>query len=140
MRLLGETKPVCMQKRILLVDDNEDLLLITQVILKSQGYTVDLAKTVQEAEAAMIGSLPLLMLVDVNLYGEDGAAFCRKLKEAPDTREIRIVLMSGDDDHPGLSGSGADDFLAKPFDFSDLVGMVNRQLAVSTHPVAMGKE
>lgn len=69
-----------MQKRILLVDDNEDLLLITQVILKSQGYMVDLAKTIGEAETAMAGGFPALILLDVNLCGEDGAAFCRELK------------------------------------------------------------
>ncbi|HEY1113032.1 MAG TPA: response regulator [Chitinophagaceae bacterium] len=129
-----------MQKRILLVDDNEDLLLITQVILKSQGYAVELAKTIREAETAMAGGLPALILMDVNLCGEDGAAYCRELKEAPASKGIRIVLMSGDDDLPGLAGSGADDFLAKPFDFSELVGKVSVQLAEFTQPVAMGKE
>lgn len=125
-----------MQKQILLVDDNEDLLLITQIILKSQGYKVDLAKTVAEAQTAMAAALPQLILMDVNLQGEDGAAFCRQLKEAPATKEVRIILMSGDDDTPALSGSRADDFLAKPFDFSLLVERVSRQLTAATQPVA----
>lgn len=129
-----------MQKRILLVDDNEDLLLITQVILKSGGYTVDLAQTVEEAKAAMAAALPHLILMDVNLCGEDGAAFCRELKAAAATKDVPVLLMSGDDDHPALAGSGADGFLAKPFDFSELVDKVSRQLAESTQPVAMGKE
>jgi DNA-binding response OmpR family regulator len=125
-----------MQKRILLVDDNEDLLLITQVILKSQGYVVDLAKTVEEAQTAMATGRPALILMDVNLCGEDGSAFCRELKDAPATSGIRIVLMSGDDDLPALSSSGADDFMAKPFDFADLVNRVDAQLAVFAQPTA----
>lgn len=125
-----------MQKQILLVDDNEDLLLITQVILKSQGYKVDLATTLAEAQTAMAAGLPQLILMDVNLQGEDGAAFCRQLKEASATKEVRIILMSGDDDAPSLRGSGADDFLAKPFDFSQLVERVSRQLITSAQTVA----
>lgn len=125
-----------MQKKILLVDDNQDLLLITQVILKSQGYAVELATTLAEAQRAMAAGLPQLILMDVNLQGEDGAAFCRELKEAPATKELRIILMSGDDDAPSLAGSGADDFLAKPFDFSLLVERVSSQLAASAQTVA----
>lgn len=117
-----------MQKRILLVDDNEDLLLITQVILKSQGYQVDLAKTVEEADTAMAAGLPALILMDVNLHGEDGAAFCRELKSGAATRDIRIILMSGDDNLAALADSGADDFLAKPFDFAELTQRVEKQL------------
>lgn len=117
-----------MQKRILLVDDNEDLLLITQVILKSGGYAVDLAQTVDEAQTAIAASLPHLIILDMNLCGEDGAAFCRQIKAAAATRDVPVILMSGDDDHPSLTGSGADDFLAKPFDFSELTARVERQL------------
>lgn len=125
-----------MQKQILLVDDNEDLLLITQVILKSQGYKVELATTIAEAETAMAAGLPALILMDVNLDGEDGTAFCRELKAAPATKEVRIILMSGDDDASVLARSGADDFLPKPFDFSELVERVSKQVAASAPTIA----
>lgn len=124
-----------MQKQILLVDDNEDLLLITQMILKSQGFAVALAKTAGEAEAAIAAALPALILVDVNLDGDDGAAFCRQLKETPATKDIRVILMSGDEECSTWAGAGADDFLAKPFDFTELVSRVSAQLAASTQPV-----
>jgi DNA-binding response OmpR family regulator len=117
-----------MQKRILLVDDNEDLLLITRVILKSQGYEVALAKTVEEAETVMVDSLPALILMDVNLCGQDGSAFCRELKSDPRTKDIKVVLMSGDEENTSWFDSGADDFLAKPFDFAGLTARVEKQL------------
>lgn len=125
-----------MQTKILLVDDNEDLLLITQVILKGQGYSVELAKTLEETQTALAGGLPALILMDVNLQGEDGAAFCRELKEAPATKDLRIILMSGDDDLPALSKSGADDFLAKPFDFTELLAKVDKQLVPAAPTIA----
>jgi two-component system, OmpR family, response regulator VicR len=125
----GEPNDVYMKKKILLVDDNQDLLLITQVILKSQGYEVALASTVQEAETAIEMGLPALILMDVNLDGEDGCAFCKVLKADPATKDIKVILMSGDDDNSLVAGSTADDFLPKPFDFSELTTRVEKQLA-----------
>jgi DNA-binding response OmpR family regulator len=125
-----------MKKKILLVDDNEDLLLITQVILKGQGYEVALAKTVGEAKTAISAGMPSLIVMDVNLCGEDGSAFCKELKNDATTKEIKVVLMSGDDDRRLIADAGSDDFLPKPFDFNELIAKVETQLAVATHSIA----
>jgi DNA-binding response OmpR family regulator len=118
-----------MKKKILLVDDNTDLLLITQVILKGQGYEVALATTVDEAKTAIATAMPSLILMDVNLCGEDGSAFCKELKADPDTRDIKVILMSGDDDWRLVTDSESDDFLPKPFDFNELITRVEKQFA-----------
>ena len=125
-----------MNKKILLVDDNEDLLLITNVILKAQGYQPLLAKTVEEAEATIRTHAPELILMDVNLCGEDGREFCKQLKAAAATADIKIILMSGDDDNGRIAGTIADDFLSKPFDFTELVAKVEKQLVPVGQPAS----
>src|SRR5690349_3256436 len=103
-----------METKILLVDDNEDLLKISQLILKSQGYDTDIASTIEDAEQKIIQQLPSLLLLDVNICNEDGRAFCSRLKQQTETQNIKVVLMSGYD-YSEAEWNGADDFLQKPF-------------------------
>jgi two-component system, OmpR family, response regulator VicR len=118
-----------MKDKILLVDDNTDLLMITQIILKGQGYDTILARTVDEAEKKIRIHQPGLVLLDVCIGEEDGISFCYRLKSSiPDAP--RIILMSGDDClHYG--DSAADDFLPKPFDFNQLLSKVEHHLAMA---------
>lgn len=114
--------------KILLVDDNEDLLMITQIILKGQGYETFLATSVEEAERKIKIHQPQLLLLDVCIGDNDGREFCRQLKSNADTSTIHVILMSGDDYRLERNCIG-DDFLAKPFDFNDLVNKVHEQVA-----------
>ena len=117
-----------MHPKILLVDDNEDLLLITQIILKGQGYEVVLARTVEEAVQKIKIHQPVLILLDVFICKQDGRQFCRQVKLEADTSNIRIILMSGED-FSNEAQSIADDFLPKPFDYEELVEKVQKQMA-----------
>ena len=117
-----------MSTRILLVDDNEDLLKITELILKSQGHEITIATTFDDAEQQISLQHPQLMLLDVHVNDEDGLLFCKKLKQDPLTANLRIILMSGDD-YAIEERNGADDFLSKPFDFNTLIEKVAQQLA-----------
>lgn len=116
-----------MNPKILLVDDNEDLLLITQIILKGQGYEPVLAHNFAEAERKLRIHKPALMLLDICLCNEDGRELCTRLKHDAETESVRIILMSGDDSFKDNFGD-ADDFLAKPFDFEELVTKVQHQV------------
>lgn len=127
---MGEfTKPRSMNTKILVVDDNKDLLQITQLILKAQGYESFAATTIDEAAHKISIHQPALLLLDVSVCEkEDGRIYCQQLKEEASTKGIRIILMSGneyDGDELGL----ADDFLQKPFDFSELTNKAAQQLA-----------
>ena len=113
-----------MNPKILLIDDNEDLLLITQIILKGQGYEIFLARTLEEAERKIKIHQPTLLLLDVCVGDEDGRQFCHKIKASPEWSQIRIILMSGDDCAENRLDI-ADDFLSKPFDFNELLTKVN---------------
>ena len=116
-----------MHSKILLVDDNEDLMKITQLILKSQGHESVVATSVEEAERKIRIYKPTLILLDIGLPIEDGIAFCRRLKNNIVTRFIRVLLMSGRDvSHSEIKP--ADGFLPKPFDFNDLTRKVTQQL------------
>ncbi|GAB4093032.1 response regulator [Flaviaesturariibacter terrae] len=116
-----------MHPKILLVDDNVDLLLVTQIILKGQGYETFLARTAAEAERKIRAHQPNLVLLDVGLGDADGRDFCRRLRADAATRDLRVILMSGDDTWNDCRAA-ADDFLPKPFDFNQLIDKVQQQL------------
>jgi len=120
-----------MNPKILLVDDNEDLLLITQIILKGQGYEIFLARTLEEAERKIKIHQPALLLLDVCVGDEDGRLFCQKIKTTAELSHLRVILMSGDDCQENRLDI-ADDFLSKPFDFNELLVKVNTALAATT--------
>jgi two-component system, OmpR family, response regulator VicR len=117
------------QKKILLLDDNKDLLLVVQIILKSQGYDTIVASSVEEAERKIRIHKPSLILMDVFIDEQDGRIFCNQLKHSSDTSDIGVIMMSGCDDETLhiKDEVDADDFLRKPFDFNELLGRVGRQ-------------
>jgi two-component system, OmpR family, response regulator VicR len=118
-----------MKEKILLVDDNDDLLMITQIILKGQGYETVLARSLEEAEKKIRIHQPALILLDVCLGEEDGRLFCFQLKSGQ-ADPPRVILMSGDDCIE-YNDMDADDFLPKPFDFNELLAKVENQFATS---------
>ena len=119
-----------MHPKILLVDDNEDLVKITGLILKSEGYQVFSAGTVEGASQLIEAEKPALILLDVCICQEDGLLFCNQLKHNADTLDIKVILMSGYD-YSKADWNGADDFLYKPFDFNTLTRKVAAQLSVT---------
>jgi two-component system, OmpR family, response regulator VicR len=116
-------------RKILLVDDNRDLLQIIQIILKGQGFDTVLASSIEEAEIKIKIHNPALILMDVFLSDQDGREYCNHLKSEDLTRNIRVILMSGSELNMNMmSRIHADDFMEKPFDYNDLVSRVERQM------------
>ena len=117
-----------MNVKILLVDDNKDLLQIAQLILKAQGYETILALSIEEAARKIKIHRPVLILLDMSICeAEDGRLYCLKLRREAATKNIRVILMSGGE-YSSASLTGADDFLQKPFDVSELIDKVETQL------------
>ena len=114
-------------KKILVVDDDPDILDALQITLEDAGYEVtttekgDYAENLRDTN----GGLPDVIILDVLLSGKDGRLICRKLKGQEDTRHIPILMISA---HPTAKRSvqavGADGFLAKPFDIDELLAKV----------------
>ena len=115
-------------RKILLLDDNRDLLQIIQIILKGQGFDTILASSIEEAEHKIRIHNPALILMDVFISDQDGREYCNQLKTDAVTSNIRVILMSGSELNMSMmSRIHADDFMEKPFDYNDLVSRVQRQ-------------
>jgi DNA-binding response OmpR family regulator len=102
--------------RVLVVDDDIDLLMLMERKLQQNGYLVESAVSLSEAEYILSLFKPDLVLIDINVGGEDGRQLCWKIKHAAQTVKTKVMLMSGLY-YPlnKVMLFGADDFIAKPF-------------------------
>lgn len=115
--------------RILLVEDEQDAARMLAKGLREQSYAVDIAVDGSEAlEKAAVNSYDLLLL-DVMLPGIDGFEVCRRLRHEGSRAPILLLTARGgvDDRIAGLD-CGADDYLAKPFDFGELLARIRALL------------
>jgi cyclic di-GMP phosphodiesterase len=117
--------------RILVVDDNQDIMGLMQELLATRGYDVVAVPDAIHAEAEILRRPPDLILSDVIMPGKSGYELCRELKENPATRLIPFVLITGLTDRQdrvlGIE-SGADDFLHKPIFPEELFARVKSLL------------
>jgi DNA-binding response OmpR family regulator len=118
-----------MKKKILIIDDDADILDAIAMILDREGYTVSTVMKGDEAYQAINTFKPDLILLDVLMSGSDGRTICKNLKKEKKTRQIPIVMISA---HPSAAKEymqcGADDFLAKPFETEDLLKIIKKNL------------
>ncbi|MEE3200308.1 MAG: response regulator, partial [Planctomycetota bacterium] len=118
-------------EKILVVDDNEELLGAVSRLLELQGYTALTATSGEEALQIAGSELPDLILLDWILPGIDGIEVCRKLKNEESTRGIMVLLLTGrgsvDSRIEGLD-AGADDFIPKPFKHPELLARIRSSL------------
>lgn len=118
---------VCVNKKILVVDDDRALLESVALLLELAGFTVQTAFRGEDIDARITSFAPDLVLMDVFLAESDGRIICRRLKSKSDTHGMPIVMTSGNPQaKKGSFASGADDFLAKPFDADSLLKVVSR--------------
>ena len=113
-----------MKKKILIVEDDPDILLILNVILHEAGYEVDCfprGKPVVEGKY----DTPDLFILDRRIPDIDGVEICKYLKSQGTTRDIPIIMVSAS---PGINclakRAGAEGFLEKPFRVEDLLNKV----------------
>ena len=110
-------------KRILVVDDEQDLCEILSFNLETEGYYVDTANSAEEALEMDVPSYHLLLL-DVMMGGMSGFQMAKKLKENPVTANIPIIFLTArDTENDTLTGFnlGADDYISKPFSIREVM-------------------
>jgi EAL domain-containing protein (putative c-di-GMP-specific phosphodiesterase class I)/DNA-binding response OmpR family regulator len=118
-------------EKILIVDDDEDVLLIVQTILDNAGYTAVLARNGREGVEKAIEAKPDLILLDVMMPELSGWEVCTTLKSAPETRPIPICMLTVKSEIRDLITGmqvGADDYITKPFTRKKLLSTVRRLL------------
>jgi response regulator RpfG family c-di-GMP phosphodiesterase len=127
--------------RLLLVDDDAGFRELLRTTFEAVEVDVDEAASAGEADARIAAVRPDVIVLDVGMPGMDGLAFCRELKASEETREIRIVLLTGMEDVEGVAGAaGADALLLKPFRPLELLGVVERLAGASVGaPMRRGK-
>ncbi len=120
-----------MKKKVLVIDDEPDILDLAQIALESGGFEVVVASSGEEALPLITKKNPDLLLIDVILPGISGLELCRRLKRDPATHLMKIILFTAlgtEVDMMLEKRDKADGYLSKPFSNKDLVGMVNRLL------------
>jgi putative two-component system response regulator len=123
-------------QRILVVDDHAGNRELMRELLSRQGYEVLVSSNAADAEEAMRQAQPDLVLLDVIMPGKSGYQLCREWKDAPETRLIPVVMITGlsdlDDKIRGIE-AGADDFLNKPIFPVELFARVASLLRVKDY-------
>jgi DNA-binding response OmpR family regulator len=113
------------RKKILVVDDEQDILDFLQIILEEEGYDVMTTDKGDYLEKLHNGGLPDVILLDMLLSGKDGRAIVNYLKRQEETKHIPVIMFSA---HPSAEESarkaGADDFVAKPFEIDVLLARI----------------
>ncbi len=106
------------KEKILVVDDEEDILELIRYNLAKEGYQVSTATSGEEALTKARQEMPDLILLDLMLPGLDGLDVCRELKKQPNTSQISIVMVTArTEDVDVVTGLelGSDDYITKPF-------------------------
>ena len=120
-----------MAKRILVVDDDENILSLERTILEQKGFVVTTAAGGAEA-LKILGEEDFdLVLLDVMMPEIDGFTVCRKIKEEPRTKEIPVIFLTAKGGGEALAEgfeSGAIMYINKPFTANKLLTIVNTML------------
>lgn len=113
--------------KILIVDDNADVLQVMQLLLGSRGYEVQGTTKGEDTYSLINTFVPDLIFLDVHLAGIDGRDISMQLKTDKETKHIPIILFSANVIKGNtLADSLADEFIAKPFDIHDLMLKVHK--------------
>jgi two-component system phosphate regulon response regulator PhoB len=117
--------------RVLVVEDESAIAELISLNLRHAGYEVTLAASAEQAQAAVDGVLPDLVLLDWMLPGQSGLALARRWRGDARTRELPIIMLTARaDESDKVAGldAGADDYLAKPFSTNELMARIRAVL------------
>ena len=113
------------KRRILVIDDDRLLCELIRTTFELEGFEVDAAFDVIEAERILVGTRPDAILLDIGLPGIDGIFYLERLRETPQTSKIPIVAISGSDEAGRAArAAGAQAFMHKPFSPLELIALV----------------
>lgn len=119
-----------MPKKLVVIDDDEDVVNMLKTLFKSKGYITHVAYNGEEGLRRIEETKPDIVIVDLMMPQKSGLEVIRELRREPKTKDLPIMVISGitkNSDKPEefwKLGLGADDFISKPFDPLALLGRV----------------
>jgi DNA-binding response OmpR family regulator len=121
-----------MGKKILIADDEPNIVVSLEFMMKQRGYEVRVANNGHDALAAVGEFRPDLILLDVMMPRLSGYDLCQKVRENPAWQDIRIIMLSAKGRDVEVTKGlavGADAYVTKPFSTKDLIAKVDAMLA-----------
>ena len=123
-----------MGKRVLIADDEPNIVASLEFLMEQAGYEVKLAANGQEALDLVASFRPDLVLLDVMMPVKNGYEVCQILKSDPVTRAVKVVMLSAKGRDVEVAKGlelGADAYVTKPFSTRDLVAQIRDMLGAA---------
>jgi DNA-binding response OmpR family regulator len=106
---------------IMIADDEEDLLLMMQLRLRSEGFDVIISNNAENVFSLLDERTPDLILLDISMNGTDGGTICKELKTNSATQSIPIMMFSANPNISEIAAScGAEGYIPKPFNMDHM--------------------
>ena len=121
-----------MTHSVLIADDEANIVVSLEFLLKREGHRVLIARDGAEALAMIRSERPALVLLDAMMPGLSGFDLCEAIRADPALSDIRIVMLtarSREADEARAMGAGADEFIVKPFSTRDLAARIRGLLS-----------
>lgn len=123
------------ETKVLIVDDDQELLTMLTLLFRKNGYAVEALSSGEKMLAKAKEFQPELVILDIMLPDMDGMALCRQLRNEPDTASIPVIMLTAKgqeiDKVVGLE-AGADDYMTKPFGIQELLARARAVLRRKT--------
>ncbi|WP_316737456.1 response regulator transcription factor [Pedobacter aquatilis] len=118
-----------LKKRIHILEDDQEIRNVIEILLKEEGFELQLSSTFSELKKNIQDAMPDLFLLDVMLPDGNGAEICEDLKTDIFTKHIPIIVMSAQNNSEQKAiDAFADDYISKPFDIYDVLERINKQI------------
>ena len=120
-----------MAKRILIADDEQNIVISLEFLMKRAGFEVAVASDGEAALRSFAQSPPDLVLLDAMMPKKSGFDVCQEIRAHPEWRATKVIMLTAKGRESEMAKGmalGADAYVTKPFSTMDLVAMVNRML------------
>jgi DNA-binding response OmpR family regulator len=121
-------------KKVLIVDDEPNIVVSLEFLMERHGYKIRIATTGDEVLPAVQEFAPDLILLDVMLPGRTGFEICQELRQDPEHRDVKIIMLTAKGRETEVAKGlalGADAYVTKPFSTKDLLSKVRELLGES---------
>lgn len=122
-----------MSKRILIADDEPNIVISLEFLMKREGFDVQVAVDGEAALQAIAAQVPDLILLDIMLPRKDGFEVCQQIRANPQWQSLKVVMLTAKGRDTEVSKGlalGADAYMTKPFSTKDLVAQVRQLLGL----------